>query len=977
MNVLLRRSARQNNFKAVLATIKSLMNNPEDVVVPPWVHDLFLGYGDPKGCTYTRMASRLPSLDLRDTFLDVAHMKEAFPLAESLELPHEETAAASQRSQQQGYHRLHFTRPKQQEAEKAAEGFDALGEVDALDATRERIRFESYTLPSYGPYPECERKRNRIRFTPTQVRALISGLQPGLTVVLGPPGSGKTDTAAQLAYLLYHANPNEKTLLVAHSNAALNDLFRKVAALDVDETRLLRLGRGSLDLQQQQEVWQQQQQQQQREDLLLPLEGCDDVEDFSFSKHGRVNKVLERRKQLLQRVGRLGDSSCEAALQFFKYHIQFRTERYFAALNTIRNLKQQQQQLPEGEEDEEFRRKVEAAIERYEQERGSRIFVMLPTAHFKYSRSLEELLFPFTAFFADAPQPLFPGGAEADAAVASSCIRYLEQMQHELQDYRAFELLRTAGDRADFLLTTHARMVAMTCTHAAITRDRLVDLGFTFDSLLVEEAAQILEVETFIPMLLQKAREKTSRLKRIILIGDNHQLPPIVKHMTLQQFSHLDQSLYERFVRLGVPCIMLDRQGRARPSLGSLYSWRYARLENLPLVEQAPLFAAPNPGLGCVAQFVDVSDYKGRGESCPLPHFYQNLGEAEYIVAVYMHMRLLGYPRERIAILTTYNGQLALLQDVLQQKCAWNPAIGMPRAVATVDKYQGLQSDYVLLSLVRTNRVGHLRDIRRLIVAVSRARLDDDRPPVSHQNPLPPRRKDQAFLAFHAAQRLVCFGVLSWLPALRTARLQRERKTAFGPPSRGPLTYIRGVEEMQQLVQQHAARRVAALKEQLLQQQQQQQQQQQLELAVEAEAARLAALEPEEPRGPLPSLRGQFGSQVPPPQPLPEELASLPLPVDATEVAATAAEAAVAQGGGPSSCSRATSASAEGEAVEERHALAAAPSAPGGVAQSPLVVSAETELAGDGDSDVAAGAAEASSSCHLEAARGGAAERSR
>lgn len=44
--------------------------------------------------------------------------------------------------------------------------------------------------------------------------------------------------------------------------------------------------------------------------------------------------------------------------------------------------------------------------------------------------------------------------------------------------------------------------------------------------------------------------------------------------------------------------------------------------------------------------------------------------------------------------------------------------------MTTVDKYQGQQNDYILLSLVRTDStVGHLRDIRRLIVAVSRARL--------------------------------------------------------------------------------------------------------------------------------------------------------------------------------------------------------------------------------------------------------------
>lgn len=48
-----------------------------------------------------------------------------------------------------------------------------------------------------------------------------------------------------------------------------------------------------------------------------------------------------------------------------------------------------------------------------------------------------------------------------------------------------------------------ARIVAMTCTHAALTRRKLAKLGFKFDNLVMEEAAQILEIETFIPMLLQ------------------------------------------------------------------------------------------------------------------------------------------------------------------------------------------------------------------------------------------------------------------------------------------------------------------------------------------------------------------------------------------------------------------------------------------------------------------------------------------
>lgn len=43
--------------------------------------------------------------------------------------------------------------------------------------------------------------------------------------------------------------------------------------------------------------------------------------------------------------------------------------------------------------------------------------------------------------------------------------------------------------------------------------------------------------------------------------------------------------------------------------------------------------------------------------------------------------------------------------------------------MTTVDKFQGQQNDFIILSLVRTRFVGHLRDVRRLIVAMSRARL--------------------------------------------------------------------------------------------------------------------------------------------------------------------------------------------------------------------------------------------------------------
>lgn len=59
----------------------------------------------------------------------------------------------------------------------------------------------------------------------------------------------------------------------------------------------------------------------------------------------------------------------------------------------------------------------------------------------------------------------------------------------------------------------------------------------------------------------------------------------------------------------------------------------------------------------------------------------QNLAEAEYVVAVFMYMRLVGWPADRISILTTYNGQKHLIRDVIDKRCAENPLIGRPHKV--------------------------------------------------------------------------------------------------------------------------------------------------------------------------------------------------------------------------------------------------------------------------------------------------------
>ena len=633
--LIVRRNAKENNFKSVLKSIRDALidegNNSGiggGAVLPAWLSDTFLGYGDPKDSTCLGDADGVPkrlTLDYQDTFVSERHVSECFPehdiewVGGGRSAPFKVTFAdedslrvammVSNRGENMPRPRLRI------EASSGHENSDRVADVN---------------VGKINP-----RVNTKVEFTSAQVAAITRSLQQGLSLIVGPPGSGKTDTAVQILHTLYHNDPSERTLIITHSNQALNDIFQKLASKDIDVGEMIRLGYG--------------------ESLLETEE--------EYDKLGRVNAMLERRMQLLNEVQKLGESlgvmastggetdlTCETSASFWKLHVLPRWEKYTSGI----------------EEGCEF-----------------------PFKAFAESRGLELKLQPISRIF------------------------------EELQSLRPFEVLTRQSDRVRYMLTKQAKVIAMTCTHAAIKRQEFLDLRFSFDNILMEESAQVLDVESILPLTMQV---DTSRLKRVVLIGDHNQLPPVVTNPLLKNHCRFEQSLFARLVRLNAPHIELNAQGRARAGIAALYSWRYKNLGNLPRTSRGA-YALANPGFAYDHQFVDVADFGGRGESQPQPHFYQNLGEAEYIVLVFQYMRLLGYDASRISVLTTYNGQCALLKDVFTAKCARHPVFGMPAAISTVDKFQGQQNDFILLSLVRTKRIGHIRDVRRLVVALSRARL--------------------------------------------------------------------------------------------------------------------------------------------------------------------------------------------------------------------------------------------------------------
>jgi intron-binding protein aquarius len=292
----------------------------------------------------------------------------------------------------------------------------------------------------------------------------------------------------------------------------------------------------------------------------------------------------------------------------------------------------------------------------------------------------------------------------------------------DLEWLAPLEVLRGDRERGDYLVTAMSRIVAMTTTHAAIKRAELVSLGFSYDTLVMEEAGQVLDVESFLALSMQAPGAQ--RLQRATLIGDHRQLPPVIQCRPLQAHARLDQSMFARLARLAVPHVTLRWQGRCRPELAALFGWRYgAGLRDLPLVAGEPPFTLCTPGFAFPAQFIDVGDWNGRGETEPSPHSFQNVGEAEYAVALFMYMRMIGYPASRIALLCGYRAQVALVRDVLRTRTSWTPFFGTPGRVTTIDRFQGSQADIAIVSLVRTRAPGHLADPRRITVAVSRARL--------------------------------------------------------------------------------------------------------------------------------------------------------------------------------------------------------------------------------------------------------------
>ncbi|XP_046472752.1 NFX1-type zinc finger-containing protein 1-like isoform X1 [Neodiprion pinetum] len=256
----------------------------------------------------------------------------------------------------------------------------------------------------------------------------------------------------------------------------------------------------------------------------------------------------------------------------------------------------------------------------------------------------------------------------------------------------------------DLEVMRNALVIGLTTTGAARLHETLRALKAPI--VLVEEAAEILEAHVICSL--------TEHCQQVILIGDHKQLRPKPATYELEVNYNLNISLFERIVKMRNKSAQLVVQHRMRPQIAELIS--PAIYETL--VNHVSVFTYPAvKGLEKNLFFLHHQNHElGTSESESM----SNPFEIKFLLAFAQYLLQQGYTSDEITILCTYSGQLLKFKEAKRSM----PMLCNVR-VTTVDNYQGEENKIILLSLVRNNHngnIGFLRTENRVCVALSRAR---------------------------------------------------------------------------------------------------------------------------------------------------------------------------------------------------------------------------------------------------------------
>lgn len=291
-----------------------------------------------------------------------------------------------------------------------------------------------------------------------------------------------------------------------------------------------------------------------------------------------------------------------------------------------------------------------------------------------------------------------------------------------------------------------ARVIACTLVGSA---HHLLE-GMKFGTLFIDEAAQALEAACWIPM---------KRASRVILAGDHCQLPPTVKSIAALR-AGLGKTLMERIAENKPEVVtLLKIQYRMNDEIMRFSSdWFYGgKVESAPQIKYRSVLDYDHP-----ITWIDTSNEENQitieGEDAPedsastassvsaanqnsdLNFKEQFVGEsfgrinkaeaeltlltlAEYFTKI--SKRRVLEERIDVGIISPYRAQVQYLKKLIKKYEFFKPYRRLI-SVNTVDGFQGQERDVILISLVRSNdegQIGFLKDLRRMNVAMTRARM--------------------------------------------------------------------------------------------------------------------------------------------------------------------------------------------------------------------------------------------------------------
>ncbi|MCQ2287529.1 MAG: AAA domain-containing protein [Muribaculaceae bacterium] len=292
--------------------------------------------------------------------------------------------------------------------------------------------------------------------------------------------------------------------------------------------------------------------------------------------------------------------------------------------------------------------------------------------------------------------------------------RHRSEAFHQKMDRlknRAMELeLRIHND-----LFSQARVISCTLAGSA---SRVLE-GMKFSTLFIDEAAQALEAACWIA--IRKAG-------RVIFAGDHQQLPPTVKCLEALK-GGLGKTLMERIVESNPQVVtLLKVQYRMNEEIMRFSSdWFYnGEVESAPEVKYRGILDYDNPMM-----WIDTSEVEGGEEFVGESYGRVNRSEAQLTIDTLKEFfEKVGRDRVLeesidVGIISPYRAQVQLLRRMIRHNDYFKPLRRLV-TVNTVDGFQGQERDIIVISMVRDNdegQIGFLRDLRRMNVAITRARM--------------------------------------------------------------------------------------------------------------------------------------------------------------------------------------------------------------------------------------------------------------